>query len=368
MAEEKIASDSRLPVLFHGEAEKVNALARYGESKAIRIVADRLEATDKSKVPLTRSENLLVAQAAIATGLIPFEPNPELWKWVSIRNGQRFLTIMRGRDGTIRLASEAAQHAGTYIMAPRYRQIIDEQEKAKLGIPKDAMVVEAFVEDKQTNDEYYKRFALLKDAGMNAEQIMEKIGETPNADSGIGILTMQEMKQLEKAPGGNRFPHINRVRKRAYIEALKARWAPNINYAALTEGRSSDTEDYIIEGEWLEVEIEDNGKSQEEKESQGAKASEHLFGEDKEKPDRKSPAFWPKKVIEEIVAKNYAENEFEAAGMLSYSTFEGNVAKTPALLFARAYRGARDADEEPKRAGEIGMAAYLKTLKRGKDK
>lgn len=162
--------------LYHGEASAVNPLARYGSSRAVRVVADRIVATDSSRNRLNVEEALLVAQATLSTGLSPFQPQPELWTWVKIaQDGRRFLTIMRGRDGTIRLAQEAAQKSGTYLMPPRYREITDESERARLQIPKGALAVEAEVEDHQTSSEWWRRFELMKTAGYPPEEIDRRL-------------------------------------------------------------------------------------------------------------------------------------------------------------------------------------------------
>jgi len=283
--------------LYHGEASAVNPLARYGSSRAVRVVADRIVATDSSRNRLNVEEALLVAQATLSTGLSPFQPQPELWTWVKIaQDGRRFLTIMRGRDGTIRLAQEAAQKSGTYLMPPRYREITDESERARLQIPKGALAVEAEVEDHQTSSEWWRRFELMKTAGYPPEEIDRRLDRNPPKDLGIGILTVEEMHAFDRQPGGNRMPHVNRVRKRAYVEALKARWAPRIDIAALSEGAPSSTDDYIIEGEWMEVTPEEPATPEEISE-RAQEAIDVLYDEPKPeaeakpetKPDVKRP-------------------------------------------------------------------------------
>jgi len=104
-----------------------------------------------------------------------------------------------------------------------------------------------------------------------------------------------------------------------------------------------------------------------------ADSADSLFGdgggdafrkkEKKEMPDRNKPSFWPDKVIEAIIEANLADNNFEAAGMLSHSAFDKTIAKTPAITYARAYRAARDEGNDSKTAGEKGMAKYLSGLK-----
>ena len=138
--------------LYREEADKVHPLARFGESRVVRAFASRIMALDNRKVPLNEAEAMLTAQAAIATKLDPFPPAQELWSWVQIRRGEdgkekRILTIMRGRDGTLKNAKKNAKNDGTHLFPPRYRLIEDEAERARRRIPKDAMAFDCKVED-----------------------------------------------------------------------------------------------------------------------------------------------------------------------------------------------------------------------------
>ena len=353
--------NDRLPVLFHGPAEAVHPLARYGESRVVRVLKDRIMATDKRAIQLNEEEAILTAQAAIAYRLDPFMG--ELWSWVTKRqDGTRVLSMMKGRDGTLKIAKQNATAQGTHLLSPRFTQIVDEAQRTTLLIPQGALAFECKQEDHLSVTTWQARYNKMVDAGAKHDQILETIGESP-ADYGLGVIEKEELVRLSR--GSNKMTHVERCQKRAHTAALRKRWAAQ-EFGQLEES-SLETDDYIIEGEWLDLQfVEDDDRPQEEKESESARASEQLFGEDEEKPDRKSPAFWPNAVLEAIVEKKYAENVFEAAGMLSYSTFDKTVAKTPALLFSKAYRAARDEGDEPKDAGPKGMAAYLKTLKGGK--
>jgi hypothetical protein len=358
-------NEKALVPIFRGEAEAVHPLARFGESRVVRALSDRILMTDRRKVPLSRNEAILTAQAAVAYRLDPFMG--EIWSWVNVFQGRRVLTIMRGRDGTLKIAKRNAEKAGTYLLSPKFELLIDESKRAALGIPDGAMAVMCYQEDKASVDDWYQRVQTLKDAGFTAAKIEATVGDIPR-DEGLGILTAQEMGQLDRS--GNKMTHLERVQKRAHMAALRKRFAAQEFGDEGDESASIDTDDYIIEGEWLEVPLDlddDDERSQEEKESSSAQGSDVLFGEKEEGPDRKSPAYWPKAVLEALVPK-YAENDFQAAGMLSYSAFDKTVAKTPATTYAKAYRAARDEDVPPKEAGEKGMAAYLSTLKGGKKK
>lgn len=73
--------------------------------------------------------------------------------------------------------------------------------------------------------------------------------------------------------------------------------------------------------------------------------------------DLLKPASWPKVWLEQLTHLKYADNDFEAAGMLSKSdgTVSPSKPLTPVLIGAwgKAYRGERDLGAEPKEAAEV---------------
>ncbi len=249
---------SKAVVLYRGAAERHAVLARYGSAKLVRIQAERLQMTEKGKNGLKWEEALLVAQASLATGLSPFEPQPELWHWIAIKSGgERQLTIMRGRDGTIRLSEEAARRDGTYLMPPKFTQIIDSREKTELGFGPEDLVWKAQIFDHRTADEYYRRRKDLKEEGLSSDEIDHKLGGEPASDVGYGYMPVKEMSEInQKSYGKLKFPHVNRVQKRAQVEALKKRWASHINMNALADLAPTDDEAYAVEGEWREISVD----------------------------------------------------------------------------------------------------------------
>ena len=98
--------------LFHGEADH-HALARYAESRVVRALAARIRAIDNRKIPLNEMEATLTAQAAIGSGLNPFPPSQELWSWVTVKADKRVLTVMRARDGSLKIAKENMRREST---------------------------------------------------------------------------------------------------------------------------------------------------------------------------------------------------------------------------------------------------------------
>lgn len=106
-----------------------------------------------------------------------------------------------------------------------------------------------------------------------------------------------------------------------------------------------------------------SSQGMEKENGQGDKIATDRSTEESKLKDRQKPSYWPSGVLKAIVEGGYAENDFEAAGMLSYSTYQGNCALGPALIYSQHYRAARDEGLKPKEAGAKGMAAYLETLK-----
>ena len=246
-------------VLYRGQPDRHAVLSRYGSAKQVRIQAERLQMMEKGKHGLEWHEALLVAQASLATGLSPYEPQPELWHWIQIKkDGKRQLTIMRGRDGTIRLAEEAARRDGTYLMAPKFTLIEEARDRKALGFNEDDMVVMCQVFDHRAADEYYNRRRELKAEGMDSDKIDARLGTEPPADVGYGSMSLTEKSKTNQDSYGTvKFPHINRVQKRAQVETLKKRWAAHINMHALADLAPMDDEAYSVESEWQEVNVEE---------------------------------------------------------------------------------------------------------------
>ncbi len=250
--------DEKAVVLYSGPADRHAVLARYGSAKLVRVMAERIQLTEKGKHGLEWHEALLVGQASLATGLSPFEPQPELWHWIQIKNGERKLTIMRGRDGTIRLSEEAARRDGTYLLPPKFTLIDEARARTELGFNEDDLVVMCQVFDHRASDEYYNRRRELRAEGMESEVIDARLGGEPPSDVGYASMSLKEKSEINrKSYGTVKFPHINRVQKRAYVEALKKRWAAHINMHALGDLAPMDDDAYSIEGEWQEIDVQD---------------------------------------------------------------------------------------------------------------
>lgn len=268
-------SNEKLPALFHGNVEDdigEHALQRYQDSKSVRIVTDRLMKTDHGVHGLTFNEGLAVAQAAVSTDLSPFQPQPELWYWIAIKDDKRILTMMRARDGTIRLSEEAARAAGTTLLQEKWELVESEAEKVKMGFHKDDLVVLVGVPDRLSQDRYFEQRRSLREEGLSTERIDEMIGAVPPMDFGYGRLTGSEVNKKRF----NAYPNINRAIKRGKVEALKKRWAAMINVRQIAKMAPSKLDQFVIDGEWRDMTPEELNDSANE-------ASESLYGTDNER-------------------------------------------------------------------------------------
>jgi hypothetical protein len=364
-----VTDNEKAVALYHGEARP---LAKYGESKVVRIVKDRIMALDARKEKLNDLEALTLAQCAVATRMSPFPPENELHAWVKVFQGKRTLTIMRGRDGSLKRAKENMAKVGTHMESPRFRQLIDPVERQSRLVPDGALAYDCAVSDYLSLQTYFSAWATMKDSGLSGEAILRELGPQP-ADHGLGVLTAEEIDHNEyyTDAGGKKhkqeikYNHEERCRKRALIAALRVRWMAD---EAVIEGDlDADVDDYIIDSEWRLIEPPKLATTTEERGSRAAKGATDLFGDPvAPSTDRRSPTYWPKATLTAIVEGGFAANNFEAAGMLSYSAFDKSAAPGPSMIYAKAYRAARDEDKKPDEAGKIGMAAYLETLKGGK--
>jgi hypothetical protein len=316
MSEEKNGvAESKAVALYHGDvaAEAPALLARLQESKAVRIVADRIVQTDPAKDPVNHGEALLVAQAAMATGLSPFPPQPELVWWINKVGNRRVMTMMRGRDGTARLAQENVRRTGTYLMPPRFELVTDGPLLKSMGFNTDDLVVRCRISTKRDVDDYYESRATLKAEGLPFEEIDRRLGDLEPASEGYGRMTKEEMdlidtprwyhkcqKQRElntswgkrvlrgfdpcpdcdetSSAAPPKWSHISKTRKRAKVEAEKP-WAADISPQALAAGSSSDLDAYSIDAEWREIDVEKLSPEElARRKTEGKDASDAIFG------------------------------------------------------------------------------------------
>lgn len=196
----------------------------------------------------------------------------------------------------------------------------------------------------------------------------------------------------------NAMPHTQRAQKRAEAHWWKQECDLPFNVLPSGTGFAEDLnfdgivpDSNLLEGSFLpnsiktgeEVEKyrdlkkesdENNNKLDEldegELKEQAAEASETLFGEDEEDEDpkeqRRTPSFWREDVLQAIVECGYADNDFEAAGMLSHSAFHPSVGVDPAIFYSKYYRVNRDEDLAPVKAGAKAFQKYTEEFGKGK--
>lgn len=326
----------------------LHALEPYGQVQVVREMARRIQALDKSKVPLNGGEAAHLAQLAISHDLNPF--SGEIWGWIQIKDDKRHFSWMPGRRGIIRHANEQAAAKGSEWWSDERE--LTEHEKTTLMIPKDALAFESRVFDKATMDEWRKNFTALIDAGKTADEAL-RIGGNPPCSTGIGVLTQDEIRKM---PYDNKMPHVNRAKKRALMEALKGKYS--LNFGGAAGGAGGDTfEDYIVDSKGaIDVDFED--------------VTDHkpygIMEEEFGSKERLDPKSW-KKIPDLIVSEGLANDPFVVAEILAYSPLiPGHVSKSAALEFFQ-YAKSIYAENETLELKELSGLAYAQMFKGGKD-
>jgi hypothetical protein len=170
---------------------------------------------------------------------------------------------------------------GTHFW-PEYFQVTDAEHRATLMIPDGALAFECKVKDHMQVTSWTLAVNAVKDAGYTPDEIRAEVGHMPFT-YGLGVLTPQEIAQLDRQPGGNKMTHVERCQKRAYMMALKQLFDLPLGGSI---GSSGETiEDYIPEAQWRLVEGQDGDEGEVEKapESQ-ASDGESLFDDPEPKP------------------------------------------------------------------------------------
>lgn len=320
-----------------------NPLVPYGQRAALKEFTRRIMVNDKGKIKLNLAEAIQVAQVAISTNANPF--TPELYHWVSVKNGERLLTIYHGRQYDQRIADEWAEERGTSLDI-WFELIIDVEEKKLLDIGEKSMAYRCYIRDQEAMRTYTKGITELMSAGMSEKLAIELTGKPPIA-KGIGVIRIDE--RLDDT-----FPRANRCQKRAKREALrnliafrrpppqktsmegfvKLDWSPPKLKAAPDQDAIVDAEFRDVEvngeGEYANVTIANIDKSmvglQEEVEQlreqikQDAKEAEkRQRPSNKDMEARRKVGYWPVELLDYLVEKELAQSRYIAAGKLAYS-------------------------------------------------
>lgn len=349
---EKPAEESKTAVqVFMDEID--NPLVPYGQRAALKEFTRRIMVNDKGKIKLNLAEAIQVAQVAISTNANPF--TAELYHWLSIRNGERLLTIYHGRQYDQRIADEWAEERGTSLDI-WFELIVNVEEKALLGIAEDSMAYRCHIREQEAMRTYTQGLTDLMKEGVSEKRAVELMGEPPIA-KGIGVVTAWEKKKFDER-GDTKFPHANRCQKRAKREALrnliafrrpppqkismegfvKLDWSPPKLKAVADQDAIVDAEfrdaDVNGEGEYTNVTIESIDESmaglQEQVEQyreqikQDAKEAEQAVPinrrpSKKEMEARRKVGYWPIELLDYLVEKELAQSRYIAAGKLAYN-------------------------------------------------
>ena len=286
-----LVDDEKLIVPY----DQITALSRYRTAQEVRILAERVEFLSKGNPnPPTLNECIAIAAYALYYGLDP--GTNELHHWIQMKGKVRQLTIYRGRDGTESLATRAAKQAGSHLYPPRYFEVDVERKKA-LGIPVDALAIDALVSDYKSYGEYIDRGLKWKEMGFSPDKIEKLLGPEPSY-SGIGVVTAPEMERRNnpswlhkcqnaeenkialKRTGASGNPYTLKLRrltgfddcpdcghnskaepskwnnaelcrKRAYVAAIQ-KWAARYDPSDLV-GARHEAAAFAIAGEWRDV-------------------------------------------------------------------------------------------------------------------
>ena len=237
--------------------EWLHPLVPYGPRAALKEMTRRIMALDtaQGEYKMKSDEAAHLAQVAASSQLNPF--TGEIWAWVQIKANRRNFQVYPGRRGLLRHAHEQAAERGTAFW-PEYHEIKDEDKRADLKIPKEALAFECRLADKIQIECWLKTIDTMKGI-FEPDEIRSAAGSKPYT-YGLGILTAEEMADLDRR-GNNRMTHVERCQKRAYMMALKQQY--NLPLGA-NIGRAGQTmEDYVLEAEWREVEAEEEESGQE---------------------------------------------------------------------------------------------------------
>ena len=357
-----MSEESKLPVLYRGTADPANPLKRYHSSRSVRIVADRIMELDTKG--LQQHEGILVAQACLVHRLNPYPPRPEIHYWIDIWHDRqtglekRRLNIMENREATIRKAEENARREGTYLEAPRFFHITDNTTKESLGFDATDKVCRCEVSDHRQVVEYFKQRLQFKDEGLTSKEIDKRIGEVPDHYTGYGSLTSKEVTDCKKA----KFPAVNKLQKRAYVEALKQKWGALVNMDELIAGAPDDDDEYVIDAQWTTAEISDDASTFEDEPSdEGSLFQEEDTETQPESPQKgtESPPTpvtrqtnqWEDDVVAALVDLGLVQAAPHAINILNLSVFKrvipyGKLRVTQAIAYTLCWKETKDKEPD----------------------
>ncbi|MEN6507011.1 MAG: hypothetical protein ABFD92_20950 [Planctomycetaceae bacterium] len=198
---------------------QASALDVYGSGTDIKTLAERIKLCLPNGNKLQANEALALAQLAVAYELNPF-------------NGEVWYIPGRGTMVGIKGLRKAARKQGNYWPA---FDIIGEQEKAQLGIPKEAVAYRCKIYQTDLLRKAAEAIDLLTRSGM--KDAFEVYAYRPAEGIGYGIPSEDSRMKLDQ-----------RARKRAEADALKV--AFDLPFAS--EVGNGDRVGYV-DAEWTDV-------------------------------------------------------------------------------------------------------------------
>jgi hypothetical protein len=244
------------------EVKQPSAVAPWAPREDVRELAERLQSMIPGGQKLTQVEALTLAQAAVAHGLDPF--NGELW-FLKDKHGKP-MGLMAGIKGHRRSAHRQMREEGGGNYWPEFEGPMSVDEKAALGIPKDALAYRCKIRDTQTVNAYVNEIERLMATGLPWEVVESIVGKKPFTE-GIGYAQPSERSKMTL---------VQRAQKRAEADALKRRFDLPFGVAVGLNG------DNVVEGEFVVEEDNAPRISQEAQDTAEAEWSEETFdaGED----------------------------------------------------------------------------------------
>ena len=254
----------------------LHPLEPYGPAKALREMTRRIMLFDKGKVKMSPTEAAHLAQVAASSWLNPF--TGEIWGWVDVYRNERRLNIMPGRKGLIRHAKEQANLEGDKFY-PEYEEIVSLDLRRQYLLEEGDLAYICKLRSIREIDTWNASLMAAGQAGLEPSDVKELVGPRPYT-FGLGIMRKKEVASTKDAA----MTATERCQKRAYMMALKQKYVLPLAHAIGQEGQTVD--DYIIEGEFQEVDPEPEGEGKEEEGTEDPRQEEAQAEEPEQEPEK----------------------------------------------------------------------------------
>ena len=217
-----------------------NALAQYGKTTEIELMAERIIWLMPGSVNYTKPEAFMMAQLCIAHDLDPF--NGEAW--LIKDNSGRVLGMLIGIKGLRKHAKRQANYWGVGANGG-FRHIINEDELKEYNATLADTVYVYEITDEPTQDKWIEGLTSLRMAGFDQDDARTMMGDKPPSTLGIGVYKKGESTKMKP----NQCAMF-----RAEKDALKRRFdvgfvipAPSIEDTRIGDGVEYPTTDEILQ-------------------------------------------------------------------------------------------------------------------------